>query len=309
MNLNSVFSIILISIFVFIILGLLCIFFIGETIPANDNISFPDDVDMLDLDDLVQYMEVINNLYGRYPSYLFNVRSKTDYCILYLCGFNTTTNEGFDVIQKIATKTNHMAFIPQLPGQSVYNEESSYNGITVYDYLKYIYLICFQIKKQNKKIILISSSTGCSYAIWLTNRFGEFFNIEHSFMLSPNIEPAGIGSFLSKLCLLPCGSFFIKLLKYKIFINNDTLNTSIFYNLLGILGIVRRIKFYENNTPITIFLNKNDKVISAKKCIEYYNNYKGKKEIHFVDTDEHNIITVEKLKDEITTTIISSLPQ
>lgn len=309
MNLNLFFNILLISICIFIIFSLLCIFFIGETIPANDDIIFPSEITINEnISEIFKKEDINEGFLLRSPNYVFNEQSNTDFCLFYLCGFNATTNEAYDVINEISKITTHMAIIPRMPGQSLWNEEMSYNGTTVYDYLKRIYLIALHIKTYSQKqIILISSSTGCAYAIWLSYKFGKQLKIFKSFMLSPNIEPAGMGSFLTKLCLLPCGSFLIKILKYRIYLNNDILNTSIFYNLLGILNIVRKIKFKKNYTPISIFLNKNDKIIDANKCIEYYNNYVGDKRIHFIDTDEHNIINVENLKDNIISTIVSEL--
>lgn len=225
---------------------------------------------------------------------ILNYKTKA---IVYIHGFNSTNEEVIDFgtsLIKRLDKENIVFLAPPLPGTDY--KPKAYESITVHDYLFYIHKFMSLVLAAFDEVYLFGSSTGCSYITWYLHRFNSP-QIKGVAFWSPNIEIHPFEKFVSQLALFPCGMKLISLLDQRIYKTSNTFDMYQFVHFVGIMGLFRKIRFdlAEDLPPLLVFYNKDDKVVDSSFTETFMKKYPHKtKKLTAIDTEEHNLIFVQK---------------
>ena len=301
-------KIIYITAFIIFICYLCILIYLGEGIPSKDNIDYNCDIQnqyspYLFPGVILNFKNFLANQTLFYPSGLieklpiFYGDENSKKYFLYIHAFNSDSYEAKKLLFNLSSiyKDSFVCGI-NLPGAATIAKESSFTNINVHTHLRFFYILFSTIK--DKDIYLIGSSTGCSYSIWINSKLKKIINlnIKCLIMFSPNIEPKGLSSFLTKLSINPFGLKIIKLLKYNYLLEETYSDVNMFSYLVGILEINRKDKEkYKSKVPLLTFYTSKDKIIDYKSIIDYVNKYEGYKILIEVDDDYHNMITRDYL--------------
>ncbi|AKS26329.1 putative lysophospholipase [Diachasmimorpha longicaudata entomopoxvirus] len=310
-------------IFILIIIIILILYFIfAPQIPQKDSLDFSTRHLMyknkiLTISDIPDYLEFIESS-DRYilPTekkkagfYNSALKEQTDCVLLYFHGFHSSCHEGRELIKDLSKRLEANYYLARFPGHGVLNRETSHLHVNLYHYLRDVYESLIIASLLGKKIILVGSSTGCTYAIWACSTFRRKFNIHSCIFFSPNIELYGIVRFLSKVLAWPLGEYFFSVFRDKILVNDCIVDHNIALQLLGILTIVRKIKKSTFKIPLLMFTCTGDTIVSHKAAMDFFNQIGSKhKHVEKLNMNVHQIINRIDLKDYFIETIMRFLP-
>lgn len=315
--------IITILIFIIVVLFLLNFIFFGPIISTSDNIKYLDGFsDILQPDvlfyQLIRYNEICTLNYktpclvyrdanGEHilgDDLSYNSLAPTDDIIAGFHGFNSDSSEMKDLLKNYLNNkysyyvaTNNKSTISaigfDMPGADT-DVPGSYVNVTAQTYMKYVHDVMIRLDNIYKDITIVASSTGCSYIIWFLYKFPDLTKkISKIIFFSPNIEFHPFEKFVSEMALYPFGKKMVNLLDQRLFSDNGKqyFDSYQFIHLIGIMGLLRKIKFKLNvDIPINILYTSKDKVVSPKATVEFYEKYKGKKKLIDTKSLNHNII-------------------
>jgi esterase/lipase len=118
--------------------------------------------------------------------------AKTEYVILYLHGFSASQGEGAPVHERIAKKFGANLLLARLSGHGyLTNQLSDFTAVGAWEAAKESLALA---KRIGQKVIIMGTSTGCSYSLNLAAHFGD--SIEALINLSPNVRVKDPAAFL-----------------------------------------------------------------------------------------------------------------
>lgn len=285
-----------IIILILIIIILLLIFFLGNVIESNIELNFEYNnlyynnkiIDIKNIEEYINYKEnLINHLdlnKKKEIVWFENKNEKTDFVIYFLHGFNSNKLEGKTYSIQLAKETKSNLLLARLPGNGVYNKETSYNNLNFYNYLRDIYDDLILLSILGNKIILIGSSTGCTYNIIASSIFKKF-NIYKNIFFSPNLGLNFYTNIGVNLLSYGYGKSIIKLTTDKIKIDNNIITPDVFLPLIGSLKAYNSIKNNFNNDFI-IFVSENDELVSNSKINNFFKNIENVKKHYYIFKNE-----------------------
>lgn len=296
-----------ISIITIIIIIIIIIFFIYKNIENGVNINLEYDTlyikneTLVNINNCIEYINFKESLvehlnYNSKKEIIFfnNVVTKTPYVLYFIHGFNGDKNECKNLLIDISKEFKYNIFLTRLPGHGIYDIETNYN-YTFYTYIRSIYEDLIIASLIGEKIIIVGVSTGCTYGIIASIIFKQF-NIQEHIMFSPNIEPIGNLSFLTKILSFGIINFFLNFTQNRLYLNNYNVSSNIFIPLIGALSTLRKIKHLFTNDCI-IFTSKNDDVISNNAIFDLFNCIILSKKKYLYVYKNSNIHPVTNYKD------------
>lgn len=305
----------IILLLIFFCLVVLYLLYFGEVIPSNDKIDVSlnhfskfTSIESLTIANVIDVMRTSSTSCAIQQDPIFYGQEKAKKVIIYIHGFNSNIYEARSFLEKLSQQNEFKDYYIgalNLPGAGCLNEESSFLNVDVYTHLRFLSIVFNTIR--DREIHLISSSTGCSYAIWVVSTLMENLklNIVSNIMFSPNIEPYGFNSFLTKLAVLPFGNKIMNLAKYRYVPSDGYQDITMLNYMVGILEINRKNEgIYLSQTPILIFYTTQDNVVNYRRILHFYNAYTGPKVLQSIDTPYHNMITRSNLHDNFIKNII-----
>lgn len=276
---SGLYFIFIIAVIIFI---LVIIFFLYKKIENGVNIDLEYDnlyiknETLVDINNCIEYINFKESLidhlnYNSKKEIIFfnNVIEKTPYVLYFIHGFNGDKNECKKLLIDISKEFKYNIFLTRLPGHGIYDIETNFNH-TFYTYIRSIYEDLIIARLIGEKIIIVGVSTGCTYGIIASIIFKKF-NIQEHIMFSPNIEPIGNLSLLTKILSFGIVNFFINFTQNRLYLNDYSVSSNIFIPLIGALSTLRKIKHQFINNCI-IFTSKNDDVISNNAIFDFFNN-------------------------------------
>lgn len=278
-------------ILIIIIIIFLLIYFLGNVIESNVKLNYDYDIlyfnnEKVNINNIESYINfkenLIENLIPKNKKELiwFEDKNQTEYVLYFLHGFNSNKFEGKNFSIKLSNELKANLLLARLPGNGVYDKEISYNNLNVYHYLREVYNDLILLSILGKKIILIGSSTGCTYNIISTTLFKNF-NIYKNIFFSPNLGLNFFQNILVKFLYSGYGKGIIKLSNDKIVIDNHLVSSDVFIPLIGSLKIYDSIKKNYNNDFI-IFISENDELVSNKKVNDFFIMKKNLKKHYYI---------------------------
>ena len=109
-------------------------------------------------------------------------KEKTPYSVVYLHGFTATHREGFPIIQNFAARYDANLYLPRLAKHGLADVDAM-KDLTPNDLIDSAREAIAMAKQMGEKVIIISTSTGSSYASYLANGDKD---IHAQIMLAPN---------------------------------------------------------------------------------------------------------------------------
>ncbi len=111
-------------------------------------------------------------------------REKTPYSVLYLHGFVASNREGFPIIQNFATRYSANLYMPRMTQHGLADPDAM-KDLTPKQLIDSAKEAIAIAKKIGEKVIIISTSTGSTYASYLANGDPDIYA---QIMLAPNFE-------------------------------------------------------------------------------------------------------------------------
>jgi len=296
-----------------ILAAILLIFAIGPRVKA-DNLHYTiQDYSNLDLDSLVFSQESVHpNLISSCEAKIIwadSTKQKTEYAIVYLPGFTACQIEGAPVHVEIAQKFNANLYLARLYDHGL-KSDNALATLTPGNYYQSALDAVAIGKALGKKVILMGTSTGCTFAIDFAAKDPE---IEALVLYSPNVD---LYDKKSHLLTLPWG-----LQISKIF-HGGTHNTGSYienkenkywqssYRLeaqIALRALLDVLMVNDNFEKITqpVFIGyyykdaeNFDKVVSIDAMENFFNTIKTpeseKKMVAFSESENHVLIFVDK---------------
>lgn len=234
-----------------------------------------------------------------------NKKEKTEYVIYFLHGFNTDKLEGKTFCAELSKKINANVLLTRFPGNGMRNKESSFKNKTFYDYIRTVYEDLIISTILGNKIILVGSSTGCTYAIIASVIFKNF-NIYKNIFFSPNLGLHFFPNIVIWFLSFGFGKPILSLCTDKIKINNVIVHPEIFIPLIGSLKAYNAIKTQFDKDYI-IFIGEHDETVSNSKVdalFDQNNNNKIKYYYIFKDKTVHPILRLDNITFFLEKTVI-----
>lgn len=289
-----------------IIIILILIYFLGNVIEGGKDLNFEYNIlyynnNPVDINNIEEYVNFKENLTDnliqnrRKEIVWFDNKKKTNTVLYFLHGFNSDKTEGNNFSLKLAKELNSNLLLARLPGNGVYNKETSYNNLNVYHYLREVYNDLILLSILGQQIILIGSSTGCTYNIISTVLFKNKFNIFKNIFFSPNLGLNFYENIGIKFLYSGYGKSIIKLTTDKIKIDNYLVSPDLFVPLIGSLKLYDSIeKDFKND--FIIFISEKDELVSNGKVNTFFNNKKDVKKHYYIYKDRkiHPILFLDK---------------
>lgn len=113
-------------------------------------------------------------------------REKTEYSVVYLHGFIASNREGFPIVQNFATRYSANLYLPRIAKHGLSDPDAMID-LTPKDLIDSAKEAIAVAKKLGEKVIIISTSTGSTYASYLANNDPSIYA---QIMLSPNFAVA-----------------------------------------------------------------------------------------------------------------------
>lgn len=303
--------------FIILIVILIVIYFFGNIIESNTDLNFEYKnlyynnavVDINNINDYIDYKEFLTDHIipeKRKEIYWYNQnQSATDYVIYFLHGFNSDKTEGKTFSIKLAQKINANILFARLTGNGVYNKDTSFNTLNFYDHLRDVHDDLILLSLLGNKIILMGSSTGCTYNILVTTLFNQKFNISKNIFFSPNLGLNFLPNIGIKILGSGYGKNILKLTTDKIKIDNHIITPNVFIPLSGSL------KAYEShkkkyNCDYIVFISENDELVSNTKVNEFFSFKKTIKKHYYIFKNEkiHPVLFLKNKDDVLLNKII-----
>ena len=215
---------------------------------------------------------------------------QTDYALVYLPGYSATRQDIYPIPERVAQEMGMNLFLTRFKGNGIDGGGESYKGVTVQDHMRDAYEALRVGEILGKKVVLMGTSTGATFSIWLAHRFPE--RIAGLVFISPNHEPSDS---LGDLMLWPLGkqltyAFSREYLRSKSSKLNDDIKNRYIKNqysseiqhadaMLAMIGIVDIVRSLEPETlpfPYMVIYSEKDIVISVKVLKKFFSRY-GKK--------------------------------
>lgn len=292
---------------ILIIVIILLIFFYGNTIESSTELNFKYDqlyyknkeLQLETIEDYINYQE--NNIKHLNPKQRKELiwfentnKSKTNNVLYFIHGFNGSKNEGKEMCLSLSKELKANLLLARLPGNGVYNKETSYTNITFYDHFRTVYedLILCSILGNN--IILVGTSTGCTYSILAATKFTNF-NITKTIFFSPNMGLHFLPTFVYKILSSGYGKGILGLATDKFKIDNNITSPEIFISLAGALKA-----FDHNKNKFTkdfiIFISDNDEWVSNNNVNNFFQNNKSNIKHYYILKNQttHRILKLGK---------------
>lgn len=275
---------------------IIILYFFGNVVESNTNLYFKyktlyyngGPVNLNNIEEFVSYYENIElHLPPKNKKEIKwnNINQKTEYVLYFLHGFNTNKGEGFEFVNQLGTLLKANILFARLPGNGLYNKETSYNNLSFYHSLRTIYDDLILLSILGEKIILIGSSTGCTYNVISTCLFD--FNIYKNIFFSPNfglhIIPSNIAIILSS----GFGKYLVHLLSDKLVLDGTITSPDILIPLIGSMKAFQRIK-HNYKTDCIIFASERDEFVSHSKTLNFFENMKANKKHLYIFRKESN---------------------
>lgn len=295
-----------IFIFILIIIIFILIYFLGNVTEGGKDLNFEyttlyynnTPVDINNIDNYINFKEnLIDNLIQsrRKEIIWFNEKEKTNTVLYFLHGFNSDKTEGNNFSMKLAKELKSNLLLARLPGNGVFNKETSYNNLNLYHYLREVYNDLILLSVLGQQIVLIGSSTGCTYNIISTVLFKNKFNISKNIFFSPNLGLNFYENIGIKFLYSGYGKGIIKLTTDKIKIDNYLVSPDIFLPLIGSLKLYDSIqKDFKND--FIIFISEKDELVSNGKVNTFFNDKENIKKHYYIYKDKkiHPILFLDK---------------
>lgn len=213
--------------------------------------------------------------------------------IYFLHGFNTDKEEGKEFCIEFSKKIKANLLLGRLPGNGLRNKESSFKNKTFYDYIRVIYEDLILLSILGEKIILVGSSTGCTYNIIASVIFKNF-NIYKNVFFSPNLGLHFFQNILAWFLSFGFGKYILSLCTDKIKINNTIISPDAFVSLIGSLKVYNYLKNKFDKDYI-VFIGEQDDKVSVSKVDALFdknNNSNIKHYYVFKDKAIHPILRI-----------------
>lgn len=145
------------------------------------------------------------------------------------------------------------------------------------------------------KILLIGSSTGCTYAI-IANTIFKNFNIYKNIFFSPNVGLNFFTNILVNFLSFGFGKPILNLCTDKIKIDNKIVHPNIFLHLIGSLKAYNYIK-NDFNKDYIIFIGENDEMVSRSKVDVFFDNTNNNIKHYYIfrNKSEHPILHLNNI--------------
>lgn len=290
---------------ILIIIIILLIFFYGNIVESSTELNFKYDQlyyknKELELELIEEYINFQENntphLNPKQRKELvwYENKSKTNNVLYFIHGFNGSKNEGREMCLSLSKELKANLLLARLPGNGVYNKENSYNNITFYNYLRTVYedLILCSILGNN--IILVGTSTGCTYSIIAATKFTNF-NITKTIFFAPNMGLHFFPSFVYEILSSGYGKGIMSLATDKFKIDNNITSPEIFTSLAGAL---KAFQIHKNNftKDFIIFISENDEWVSNKHVNNFFQNNKSNIKHYYILKNQttHRILKLGK---------------
>lgn len=169
---------------------------------TSDKVSIPSSI--VDIDSYIQEREslvkdVVPNTEKRIV-WAGEKGVKTSYSLVYLPGYSSTRQEIAPIPEMVAKNLGINLFETRFKGNGIKGGRDSYKGLKIEDHL-YDAKEALEVGKLiGDKVILMGTSTGAPFGIWLAEENAE--DIEALVFISPNNYPANA---FSSILLWPCG--------------------------------------------------------------------------------------------------------
>lgn len=215
---------------------------------------------------------------------------QTEYSLVYLPGYSSTRQEIQPIPEAVAKALKMNYFATRFKGNGIKGGADSYKGVTVQDHLEDAYEALMIGSIIGKKVVLMGTSTGATFAIWLADKFPDL--VAGLIFVSPNHEPSDpLGNFmlgpfgkqlaygvtreyLRSKSLYPSTSYKNKYMGLEYSSEVQHVDASI--AMMGAVGITRKINPNSFAMPYLVFYSEKDIVISVKKLKEFFEKYGSK---------------------------------
>lgn len=175
------------KIFLALIIVILIIYLLGPkpedfTLDTNKLPTIQDEVSYVQKDINTAYLRKDNEAKLIYHS---TDSSKTEFVFLYIHGFSASEKEGAPINRNIPEIFNSNAFLTRLVGHGI-NYPHSLEDYNVADSWESAKVSLAIAKKMGEKVIIIGTSTGCTYGLMLASYFPK--DVHAVINLSPNLR-------------------------------------------------------------------------------------------------------------------------
>lgn len=215
---------------------------------------------------------------------------QTEYSLVYLPGYSSTRQEIKPIPEEVAKALKMNYFGTRFKGNGIKGGADSYKGVTLQDHLKDAYEALMIGSIIGKKVVLMGTSTGATFAIWLADKFPEL--VAGLIFISPNHEPSDpLGNFMlgpfgkqlaygvtrEYLRSKSLSSDFSYINKYKgLEYSSEVQHVDASIAMMGAVSVTRKINPSNFTMPYLVFYSEKDIVISVKKLKDFFDKY-GKK--------------------------------
>ena len=121
-----------------------------------------------------------------------SVPQVTEYSMVYLHGFSASRMEGNPIHRRLASRYGCNLYLPRITGHGLDEQEAMLN-LTAEEMMASAAEAIAIGQQIGKKVILLTTSTGGTYALWLA---GGHINIEALILYSPNVKIYDPNAFL-----------------------------------------------------------------------------------------------------------------
>jgi len=210
-------------------------------------------------------------------------KKQTEYSLLFFHGFSTSRKELDPLIPNLAQALQANVYFPRLTGHGLTPEE--FAKATANDWLNDTVESFLIAKKIGKKVIVIGSSTGCLFGVWLASREEYKKDLDSLILISANFHPAAA---MSDITLYLAGIALIKLVygNYRTWQPpNELVKKYWIYSypweaivpMMTLVDYAKTFPYSQIETPALFLYTEHDTVIDTKKIQEIYEIYKSNK--------------------------------
>jgi pimeloyl-ACP methyl ester carboxylesterase len=209
---------------------------------------------------------------------------KTEYSLVYLPGYSATRQEIAPIPERVARSLGMNLFETRFKGNGIEGGTDSYKGVTVQDHLMDAYEALSVGAVLGEKVVLMGTSTGAPFAIWLANRFPE--KVAGLVFVSPNNQPADaraglmLGPFGKQLAYLITGGYYTSgnkdEISYRFYdrgYSSEVQHVDGTLAMMGIVGIAAKINPAGFKVPYLMIYSEGDTVVSVKAFKDFFEQY------------------------------------
>ena len=228
-------------------------------------------------------------------------KQQTEWSVVYLHGFSASRQEIDPVPRKVAAALRANLFYTRLRGHG--RDSAALGKATVNQWLNDSLEALRIGEKLGKKVVLFSTSTGSTLAMWLGCRPGLSKNVVAHVMTSPNFEPKNK---TGRLLLKPWGRLIAQIVtggkrswtprnKEQAMYWTTTYPANSLVTLMALVGIVEKLDLSKVTQPLQILYSPEDKVIDTKLVVkrfkEFRNPLKELVAVHDTSNPSNHVLT------------------